>query len=168
MPCGLVKNSSLGWPSAVVTWDGSSLSGGSVAPLATYRAVATVRDEFGNSSQLKADIPVASLPDRTLRVNAELAQLAFRPSAAAPPESGRPFIRMSQLGFSPYGDNAAHSMTFLIAYGSPSAVASWKMKITASDGSVQKTYSGDGSNLPERLSWDGTSDAGAMSPGRKV
>lgn len=159
---GLVKNWSGGGPNAVVTWDGSSLNGGSVTPLATYQAVATVRDGFGNSSQLKADIPVAALPSRTAAVNAELAQLATQPPAAA--ESDKPSVRTSQLGFSPCGDTAAHSMTFLLEYGSPSTVVSWKVTISASDGTAATTYSGNGSNLPERTSWDGTSDTGAMSP----
>jgi len=55
-------------------------------------------------------------------------------------------------------------MTFLLGYGQPTAVVRWNVTISASGAEAQKTYSGDGSNLPASIVWDGTSDTGAKSP----
>jgi hypothetical protein len=51
-----------------------------------------------------------------------------------------------------------------MGYGQPTAVVSWKVSIAASGIGTQKTYSGDGANLPASIDWDGKSDSGAMSP----
>ena len=71
MAGGLVKNWTGRFPNASTTWDGSSMSGGFVAPSTTYQVTATVRDEYGNSSQLKAAIPVAALPEKAPAIAAQ-------------------------------------------------------------------------------------------------
>ena len=149
---GLVKNWSGQWPNTTASWDGSSMNGGFVTPATTYHAAATVRDEYGNSSQLKADISVAALP-----------QKAPSPPIAAP-KPGQLAIVAQSPGFSPNGDKVADTITFLMGYGQPKAVVSWNVTISASEAGTQKTYSGDGANLPASIVWDGKSDTGAMSP----
>ena len=153
---GLVKNWSGQWPSTTATWDGSSMNGGFVTAGTTYEATATVRDEYGNSSQLKADIAVAALPQK--------APVAAQAPPPPPPKPGQLAIVAQSPGFSPNGDHAAESMTLMLGYGQPSSVVSWKVTISAAAGGTQKTYSGDGSSLPASVAWDGTSDTGAMSP----
>ena len=154
---GLVKNWSGQWPHTTASWDGSSMNGGFVTPAATYQATATVRDEYGNSSQLKADIPVAALPRKAPVVAAQTAP-------PPPPKPGQLAIIANSLGFSPNGNNAAGTITLQLGYGQPTAVVSWNVAISASAAGTQKTYSGDGSNLPANITWDGKSDTGAMSP----
>jgi outer membrane protein OmpA-like peptidoglycan-associated protein/flagellar hook assembly protein FlgD len=149
---GLVKNWSGQWSNTTANWDGSSMNGGFVTPATTYQATATVRDEYGNSSQLKANISVAALPKKAPVV------------AQAPPKPGQLAILAQSPGFSPNGDKTNDTITFLMGYGQPTAVVSWKVSIAASGIGTQKTYSGDGANLPASIDWDGKSDSGAMSP----
>jgi len=160
---GLVKNWSGQWANTSATWDGSSMNGGFVTPATTYEVTATVRDEYGNSSQLKAEIPVAALPQAP-KAAAQAAPAATAQPAPPPPKPGQLAIVPQGPGFSPNGDKVADTMTFMLGYGQPSAVVSWKVMISGSEAGTQKTYSGDGSNLPARIVWDGKSDTGAMSP----
>jgi outer membrane protein OmpA-like peptidoglycan-associated protein len=156
---GLVKSWSGRWPETTATWDGSSMGGGFVAPSTTYQAVATVRDEYGNSSQLKADIAVAAL--------AEKATTAVAPPVAPPPPPptpGHPSIAATSLGLSPNGDKIADTIGLQLSYGQPASVVSWKVTIAGQGDRAQKTFSGDGSSLPADISWDGKSDSGAISP----
>ena len=153
MAGGLVKNWTGRFPNASTTWDGSSMSGGFVAPSTTYQVTATVRDEYGNSSQLKAAIPVAALPEKAPAIAAQPA-----------PKPGQPSIAAMSPGFSPNGDKVDDAITFQLGYGQPSAVVSWKVSISPPGAGAQKTFSGDGSNLPARITWDGKSDGGSMSP----
>lgn len=150
-PAGaLVKNWSGQFPNASATWDGSSMGGGFVTPATSYQATATVRDEYGNSSQLRVEIPVSAL--------------AVAAQPVAPPKPGQAVISAKTLGFSPNGDKVSDTITFQLGFGQPSAVVSWKVSISARGSGTQKTYSGDGSNLPSTVVWDGMSDGGTMSP----
>jgi outer membrane protein OmpA-like peptidoglycan-associated protein len=128
------------------------MNGGFVTPSTTYQAAATVRDEYGNSSQLKASIAVAALPKMA------------PPPPPPPPKPGKPGILAQSMGFSPVGDTSNNTIAFLLEYGQPKAVVSWKVSISTSGAGIQKSYSGDGANLPTSIDWDGNSDAGAMSP----
>jgi len=148
---GLVQSWSGQWPKASTSWDGSSMSGGFVRPGAVYTAVATVRDEYGNSSKLKSDVAVAQM------------QAAPAP-APVPPKPGVPTIAAQGTGFSPNGDQVADTMTFALGYGSSSSVTTWKVTIQDSNGETQKTWSGDGSDRPDNLMWDGKSDGGVAAP----
>ncbi len=150
---GLVKNWSGQWPNTSATWDGSSMNGGYVSPSSTYQATATVRDEYGNTAQLKAAIAVAAL--------GQSAPVAQTPP---PPKPGQLAIVAQSAGFSPNGDKVDDTMSFLLGYGQPTAVVKWNVTISASGAGTQKTYSGDGTNLPASIIWDGKSDSGAMSP----
>lgn len=149
---GLVKNWTGQWPAAEATWDGSS-SSGYVTPGATYTAVATVRDEYGNSAELKTDVAVASL--QKVQVVPALAPAQSAPPVARP---GEPAISAQAQGFSPNGDAIADTMTLALAYGQPSAVTSWKVSIVGPTGTV-KTFGG--SDRPEKVVWDGKTDSGA-------
>jgi outer membrane protein OmpA-like peptidoglycan-associated protein len=44
------------WPAAAITWDGVGADGSLVESAETYRLVASVRDEFGNSSQAQGRV----------------------------------------------------------------------------------------------------------------
>lgn len=146
---GLVQSWSGQWPNVSTSWDGSSMSGGFVRPGSVYTAVATVRDEYGNSAKLKTDVAVAQL------------QKAVPP---VPPKPGVPSITAQGQGFSPNGDQIADTMTLALGYGQSSAVTTWKVTLLDSHGGTQKTWNGDGSNRPDRLVWDGKSDGGAIAP----
>ncbi|MGA2480174.1 MAG: OmpA family protein [Spirochaetia bacterium] len=148
---GLTRNWSGRWPDTTVTWDGSSMSGGFVTPSALYRAQATVTDEFGNSAQITGDVPVAALASQP-------------PVAVQPPKPGQPVITAASAGFSPNGDKVADTITLKLGYGQPSAVASWKVTISAAGAGTQKTFSGDSSNMPDSLVWDGKADGGSLAP----
>jgi outer membrane protein OmpA-like peptidoglycan-associated protein/flagellar hook assembly protein FlgD len=152
---GLVKNWSGQWPNTTASWDGSSMNGGFVTPSTSYQATATVRDEYGNSSQLKADVPVAALPQ-----SAPVAQTPPPP----PPKPGQLAIVAQSPGFSPNGEEVDDTITLMLGYGQPTAVVSWNVTISTPGAGTQKTYSGSGSNLPASIVWDGKSDTGAMSP----
>jgi len=154
---GLVKNWSGQWPGTTATWDGSSMNGGFVIPATTYQATATVRDEYGNSSQLKAEIPVAALPKKA-------AVVAAQTPAPPPPKPGQLAVVAKSPGFSPNGDTLANTITLLLGFGQPSAVVLWNVTISTPGAGRQKTYSGSGSEQPASLVWDGKSDRGAMSP----
>ena len=149
---GLVQSWSGQWPNASTSWDGSSMSGGFVRPGAVYTAVATVRDEYGNSAKLKSDVAVAQL------------QKAAPVPPPVPPKPGVPSIVAQGLGFSPNGDQIADTIAFALGYGSSSSVTTWKATIVDSSVGTQKTWSGDGSNRPEHLVWDGKTDGGPTAP----
>ena len=157
---GLVKNWSGQWPNAAAAWDGTSLNGGFVTPGASYTAVATIRDQYGNSAQLKSDVAVASLEAPVQAVP------AIAPAQAAPVQKpGEASIVAQDAGFSPNGDQIADTMTLALGYGQPASVKSvraWKVTVTDSTGQAQKTWGGDGSSPPDRLTWDGKTDSGAM------
>jgi flagellar hook assembly protein FlgD len=148
---GLVQSWSGQWPNASTSWDGSSMSGGFVRPGSVYTAVATVRDEYGNSAKLKNDVAVAQL------------QNAPAPPPV-PPKPGVPSIIARGQGFSPNSDQVDDTMTLALGYGRSSSVTTWKVRIQDSQAGTQKTWSGDGSDRPDHLVWDGKSDSGAMAP----
>jgi flagellar hook assembly protein FlgD len=130
------------WPTATATWDGSTLNGGFVSPSTTYVAVAKVRDEFGNSAELRADVPVADIP-------------------AAGQETS---VQPKSAGFSPLSDSLSRSIDLALNVGNKDAVKSWKLALAQADMGVQKTWTGDASNLPQVVTWDGTTDAGVPAP----
>ena len=152
-PAGaLVKSWNGKWPDTAATWDGTSMDGGHVQPNMTYQVVATVTDEYGNSAKISTNLAVAALAGQA-------------PVVQAPPSTpGQPSIAATTRGFSPNGDNVADTITLALGWGQPSAVASWKASVSLQGGGTQKTWSGDGSNLPASLVWDGKADSGSMAP----
>jgi len=67
-------------------------------------------------------------------------------------------------GFSPVAGNVLNAEKLSLAYGASDAVKSWKLEIMDSSGGTQKTFTGDGSNLPKTVSWDGKNEGGTLAP----
>ena len=139
---GLVRSFSDQWPNTSVTWDGSSLNSGFVSPAVTYKAVATVRDEYGLTAEIKADIPVSDIP---LAANQDV-------------------IMVSSSGFSPRSASTPTSINFALTFGNKQAVKTWKVTVLQAQSGAQRSWSGDSSNLPMNLSWDGVTDGGVLAP----
>jgi flagellar hook assembly protein FlgD len=139
---GLVKSFSGEWPTNTATWDGSSLNGGFVAPAMTYKAVATVRDEFGLSSDLKVDVPVAEIPLAT----------------------EKDLVQVRAAGFSPASTTLPKTIDIVPTIGNVDALKAWKVSIVHKDAGVQRTWSGDANNMPKTLSWDGRVASGILAP----
>ncbi len=156
---GLVKNFSGQWPDAVVSWDGSSLDGGFVRPAMSYRAVATVRDEFGLSGQLTATIPVAALPAAGGQV---VAQAPAAAPSAPPAVPGIVSVTPGAAGFSPRAEAAPTTIALSLGYGQPAAVTGWTLTIDAAGAQAVRSFSGGAKDLPPVVSWDGTADQGGL------
>ncbi len=152
---GLFKSFKGSWPDASPTWDGRSGAGAFVVPTQTYKALASVQDEYGNRADLKADIPVASLaiatPPKPVKKEPVVAE-------------GKVAVVPVTEGFSPNGDKVMDDISLALFYGQPAAVRSWELDIADSTRGVQKTYKGDGSRLPTSVAWDGMTDSGKAAP----
>jgi outer membrane protein OmpA-like peptidoglycan-associated protein len=129
------------WPKKDVSWDGLSSNGEQVSPLTTYKAIAELRDEFGNTGELSVSIPVADVPSA----------------------SGSTLIEAKYDGFAPKGESSVKTMDFVVSIGDKEAVVAWKITIVGDQG-IQKTQSGDSTNIPSSFSWDGTTDSGVAAP----
>ncbi len=138
------------WPDQTVSWDGKGADGQYVQPSMTYSAVATINDEYGLSSIAKADIPVASA-----------AAQEQMPPAAVP--AGQDAIQASLNGFSPLSQTGHKDIQLYLTFADPSTVHSWTVTL-GSDKGVQKTFSGDSSNLPSSVRWDGRDQSGQYAP----
>ena len=136
------------WPSGDIKWDGKSSSGDFVSPDSSYTATATLRDEFGLTAKLTATVDVAALP-------------AQAPQPPQPPKQATGFQVLPQTaGFAPKGAVTVEKLS--LAFGPSDSVQSWKLEIVDSNGSTQKVFTGNGSNLPDMMSWDGKNDAGVL------
>ena len=62
------------------------------------------------------------------------------------------------------GEKVMDTMKLALSYGPRESVNAWKLDILDSNQQVQKTFNGDGSNLPRTVSWDGKGDAGSLAP----
>ena len=51
-----------------------------------------------------------------------------------------------------------------LTFGNPPAVKSWNLIVVSSDKGAQKSWSGDGSELPSAVTWDGNSGVGGFAP----
>ncbi|MGO9271455.1 MAG: OmpA family protein, partial [Terriglobia bacterium] len=138
------------WPSTDTQWDGKSSSGAMVTPGASYTANATLRDEFGLAAQVTSAIAVANLP-------APPPAPAPAPLQAAP---GTLSVVPQTPGFAPSG--TVQTEVLAVSYAKNDAVQSWKLEIQDSGGANQKVFTGDGSNTPDTVSWDGKTDSGGM------
>jgi flagellar hook assembly protein FlgD len=82
------------------------------------------------------------------------------PPSAPDPESSS--VQAESSGLAPSGDARFQTIDFAVLFGSRDAVASWSFAIVdQKQKSVVKTIKGDGTNLPDKLSWDGKSDSGS-------
>jgi flagellar hook assembly protein FlgD len=140
------------WPDSKVSWDGKGLSGDFVTPSSTYSAVAIVSDQYGLQSTIKADIGVGA---------PAVAQVTVPP---APVPAGTDAVQASLRGFSPKSETASRTIDLRLTFGDPASVHSWKVTLESSGGSVARSWTGDGRNLPRALSWDGRTGTGAFAP----
>jgi flagellar hook assembly protein FlgD len=138
------------WSNTETQWDGKSASGAVVTPGASYTANATLRDEFGLTAQVTSAIMVANLP-------APPPAPAPAPLQTAP---GTLSVVPQTPGFAPSGTVKTEELS--ISYAKNDAVQSWKLEIQDSSGANQKSFGGDGSNLPATVSWDGMTDSGGI------
>jgi outer membrane protein OmpA-like peptidoglycan-associated protein/flagellar hook assembly protein FlgD len=72
-------------------------------------------------------------------------------------------IQAESKGLAPSGDARFQKITFALSFGDSAAVKTWSVAIGNSK-AIVKTMSGDVSNLPESVSWDGRVDSGALAP----
>lgn len=138
----VIRSFSDKWPIKTVAWDGLSSGGKQALPLSNYKAEAKVRDEFGNTGEMSATIAVADLPS----------------------VSGSNSIEARYAGFAPNGESLVRTMDFNIAIDPNDALKTWTIAIGQGDRGVQKTITGDSSNLPASYSWDGMNDSGVLAP----
>ena len=75
-------------------------------------------------------------------------------------------VTPESAGFSPKGEPAAINLA--LSYGANESVKTWKLEFLDSSQRAQKTFNGDGSNLPAAVSWDGKNDSGSFAPGRNI
>jgi flagellar hook assembly protein FlgD len=138
-------------PEGTMSWDGTGLSGDWVQPLKTYAAVAKVWDEFGLTGTARLAIAVGDWP-RTPQA----------PKQAVVP--GRNYAQASLAGFSPLSETGPRSIGIALTFGNPPAVKSWNLAVVNSATGTQKNWNGDGDWLPNVVTWDGNTDAGAWAP----
>jgi len=142
-PAGRVfKSYAEKWPDREVKWDGLSAAGAPAVALASYKAIARVRDEFGNMGSLDGLIPVGDLAS----------------------VSGATFIEAPYSGFAPRGESMIKTMDLTLGIAQKEALKSWRIELVQADGSIAKSLSGDSRDIPSAYSWDGTDDHGLMSP----
>jgi len=138
---------------AKMTWDGRGLSGDWVQPSRAYAARATIRDEYGLAGTARLAVPVADLP-----------AAAAKPEPPRKVETGRSAVQPNRAGFSPRAVTGPRSIGLDLTFGNPGAVRSWKLTLDHAEKGTQRSWTGDGSDLPKAVSWDGGTDAGGAAP----
>jgi flagellar hook assembly protein FlgD len=139
---GLFRSFKGQWPNAIATWDGMSSTGSPVVPTKSYKTVATVRDEYGNTGEIKANVPVSDIPVAT----------------------GNDAVQPKSAGFSPTSATAARTMDLLLTFGNKEQLKSWKLSVSHAEQGVQQSWSGDSRKMPSAISWDGSTSAGVAAP----
>ncbi len=66
-------------------------------------------------------------------------------------------------GFAPNGAPGHTTLDLALTFGNADLVKTWKVDIANASGTV-KSWTGDGTNPPSTLTWDGKNDSGAMAP----
>jgi len=56
------------------------------------------------------------------------------------------------------------TMDFSLAIGQKEALKAWRIEISQTGNGPERTLSGDATNVPSSLSWDGTNDGGVLAP----
>ncbi len=146
------------WPDSSVAWDGTSSSGSFVVPTLTYTAVATVRDEFGNSAIVKAQVPV------TAAIVAAAAPPVAPPVPVVPLRPGASAVTPLAAGFSPLSQTMPRTLGLSLAVANKDSLKSWRLTLAHASHGVQRTWSGDATSLPASVSWDGATDTGDPAP----
>lgn len=85
--------------------------------------------------------------------------VALLPEAPHPPL--KTYLVLSPRLFSPDGDDDADTLTFLTSAGDPHFIGEWQLDVTDPLGNPFRHFGGKGAP-PERIVWDGTSDAGEL------
>jgi hypothetical protein len=147
------------WPLGEVTWDGKGLSGEIVSPENTYQGLLTMYDEYGNEGTLVLNVPVVAPPVVAPPVVAAPAA----PVVVIPGSAGVLAVTPKTGGFSPNGDGVNDSMQFSVSVAEPGAVEAWKVVLSRTGQTAGRTLSGNRSNLPTSIAWDGMDDARAPS-----
>jgi flagellar hook assembly protein FlgD len=127
------------WPSDKVSWDGKTERGDPISGGEAYSALLTIRDEFGNAGKFQGIFEVADMP-------------------SAQPSS----ITARRSGFSPTSASVKNTLDLLTTYGSRGSVVGWKVSVMSATRGEVRSFSGDGSNLPEYSRWDGKDDSGVL------
>jgi hypothetical protein len=84
-----------------------------------------------------------------------------KPATEASPSS----IQAEATGLAPAGDQRFRSINFAVLFGDSESVASWSLAIVDQrQKTAARTIAGSGGELPDALSWDGKTDAGALAP----
>jgi hypothetical protein len=77
------------------------------------------------------------------------------------PESSS--VQAESSGLAPSGDKRFQKIDFDLAFGSPEAVIEWRLDIIAAEAICPtRSITGDGTKLPDRLSWDGRTASGSL------
>jgi hypothetical protein len=138
------------WPMDSVSWDGTGLTGGLVAPDSTYSAVATVTDQYGLATTVKASIGVGATV------------VASAPIAPRPVPTGTDAVQATLRGFSPKSQTASRTIGFALTFDDPGHVRSWTMKVQGPGGAAVRTWTGTTAELPPLVTWDGKTDSGSF------
>jgi flagellar hook assembly protein FlgD len=94
-----------------------------------------------------------------------LAGCATKPKSPAVPDAEASSVQAEATGLAPAGDSRFQSIDFALLFGNSESVASWALAIADQKQKAPvRTIKGDNSNLPDKLSWDGKNDSGALAP----
>ncbi|HET7839506.1 MAG TPA: OmpA family protein [Rectinemataceae bacterium] len=138
-----IRTLSAQWPSNQASWDGKTDAGDTVKTATSYTALLKVRDEFGNTGTFKGEVAVTGVPN---------------------PEASTIIAGRNRAGFSPTSTSVKNSLDILLTFGSKASISSWKVEVMSASKGTVKTFSGDGTNLPEFVQWNGKDDAAQLAP----
>lgn len=137
---GKLVKSLAGTPSALqVTWDGKTDGGAYVQTGASYPAVLSIYDQFGNRGSSKGVFVASGIP------GAENSSIDAR-----------------RGGFSPTSQSVKNSLDLIMVIGSKKSLVSWQVQVQSASTGAVRSYSGDAGNVPSLLQWDGKDDKGAL------
>ncbi len=123
-----------------VEWNGKSDAGTVLLAATNYPATLTVIDEFGGKGSYKGSFSMSD-----------------KPGAAAPA------IGIRRAGFSPTNTGGVkNTFDFLLTIPEMPDVIAWKLEVMSATKGVIRAYSGDLSNIPEFVRWDGNDEGGKL------
>lgn len=75
------------------------------------------------------------------------------------------FLTVKNNAFAPSLSNGTNTQQFSIIVSNQTGIDNWSLKMVLSDGSVVKTFSGDSSDIPKNINWDGKGDNSFVTEG---
>lgn len=139
-PSGAVLKSFSGTGgSGKLEWDGKGTDGSYIVPATSCSATLSVVDEYGGTGSFVGSFAMSD-----------------KPSAAAATLAPR------RAGFSSTSLGARNTIDTLLNIPAWASVSVWKAEITRATKGLIRSYSGDGSNLPECVRWGGKDDKGTL------